>query len=110
MVWKGDARNRLAKSLTTLIDQVDQKFSSRDRHNDGTIGGLAHQQRDSDHNPQIRDGAMGVVTAGGNSAGSRSVAAAGAERCRHGRDRSRPPAAQNSMGYEGAIASGQSPS
>jgi peptidoglycan hydrolase-like protein with peptidoglycan-binding domain len=63
MAWNGDARNRLAKSLITLIDQVDQKFPSRDRHNDETIGDLAHQQRDSDHNPHIRDGAMGVVTA-----------------------------------------------
>jgi len=63
MVWKGDARNRLAKSLITLIDEVDQQFPSRDRHNDGTIGDLAHQQRESDHNPHIRDGGMGVVTA-----------------------------------------------
>src|SRR5215470_2515841 len=63
MVWKGDANNRLAKSLITLIDEVDQKFPSRDRHNDGTIGDEAHQQRNSDHNPQIRDGSMGVVTA-----------------------------------------------
>jgi hypothetical protein len=62
MVWKGDARNRLAKSLITLIDQVDQKFPS----GTGIMMGRSvtwHQQRDSDHNPQIRDGAMGVVTA-----------------------------------------------
>ena len=63
MVWKGDANNRLAKSLITLIDQIDQKFPSRDRHNDGTIGDAAHQSRNSDHNPQIRDGSTGVVTA-----------------------------------------------
>jgi hypothetical protein len=63
MVWKGDARNRLAKSLITLIDQVDQQFPSKDRHNDGTIGDEAHQERKSDHNPHVRDGAMGVVTA-----------------------------------------------
>src|SRR5262245_55857599 len=63
MVWKGDARNRLAKSLVTLIDQVDQKFPSRDKHNDGSIGDRAHQRGNSDHNPQIRDGTKGVVTA-----------------------------------------------
>jgi Putative peptidoglycan binding domain len=65
MVWKGDAENRLAKSLITLIDEVDQKFPSRDRHNDGTIGDVRHQQEGStsDHNPNIRDGSMGVVTA-----------------------------------------------
>src|SRR5215475_7229188 len=63
MVWKGDANNRLAKSLITLIDEVDQKFPSRDRHNDGTIGDEAHRQRNSDHNPQVRDGSLGVVTA-----------------------------------------------
>jgi hypothetical protein len=63
MVWTGDANNRLAKSLIKLIDQIDHDFPSRDRRNDGTIGDEAHQQRDSDHNPQIRDGSMGVVTA-----------------------------------------------
>src|SRR5215510_523751 len=63
MVWKGDAENRLAKSLITLIDEVDQKFPSRDTHNDGTIGDEAHRHRNSDHNPQVSDGSMGVVTA-----------------------------------------------
>jgi hypothetical protein len=63
MVWIGDANNRLAKSLIKLIDQVDHDFPSRDRHNDGTIGDEAHRQRDSDHNPQIKDDSMGVVTA-----------------------------------------------
>jgi hypothetical protein len=65
MVWKGDAEDRLAKSLITLIDEVDQKVPSRDRHNDGTIGDKRHQQEGSasDHNPLIRDGSMGVVTA-----------------------------------------------
>ena len=45
MVWKGDANNRLAKSLITLIDDIDKKVGSRDKHNDGTIGDEAHQQR-----------------------------------------------------------------
>jgi Putative peptidoglycan binding domain len=65
MVWKGDAENRLAKSLVTLIDEVDQKVPSRDRHNDGTIGDDAPQNKGaaSDHNPHVGDGSMGVVTA-----------------------------------------------
>lgn len=65
MVWKGDAENRLAKSLITLIDEVDQKVPSRDRHNDGTIGDDAHQNKGaaSDHNSHVRDGSMGVITA-----------------------------------------------
>ena len=63
MVWKSDANNRLAKSLVTLIDDVTQKFPGRDTDNDGTIGDLAHQQTNSDHNPQIKLGATGIVTA-----------------------------------------------
>lgn len=63
MVWKGDSNNRLAKSLVTLIDEIDQKVPSRNKRNDGTIGDAAHQARNSDHNPQIRQGAMGIVTA-----------------------------------------------
>src|SRR5262245_14460989 len=65
MVWKGDSQNRLAKSLVTLIDEVVQKFPGRDTRNDGTIGDLRHQQEGvkSDHNPNIRLGAMGIVTA-----------------------------------------------
>ena len=63
MVWKSDANNRLAKSLVTLVDQVDQMFPSRDKHNDGTIGDKAHQKKKSDHNPRIKNGSKGVVTA-----------------------------------------------
>jgi hypothetical protein len=63
MVWKGDSKNRLAKSLITLIDDIEQKFPSRDRRNDGTIGDAAHQQTNSDHNPHVKSGGKGVVTA-----------------------------------------------
>ena|SRR5438093_455175 len=51
MVWKGDGTNRLAKSLITLIDQIDAKFPTRDRSSDGTIGDASHQATRSDHNP-----------------------------------------------------------
>jgi hypothetical protein len=60
MVWKSGGGKRLAKCLVTLIDQIDQEVPSRDKHNDGTIGDLAHQGRESDHNPHV---AGGVVTA-----------------------------------------------
>lgn len=63
MVWKGDNRNRLARSLVTLIDDVTQKFPGRNTRNDGTIGDLAHQNRVSDHNPAIHEGGLGIVTA-----------------------------------------------
>lgn len=65
MVWKGDAKNRLAKSLVTLIDDIDQKVPSRDTHNDGTIGDAAHQKKGkaSDHNPNLTQGGKGIVTA-----------------------------------------------
>lgn len=51
MVWKGDSRGRLAKSLITLIDQVDAAWPNRQKHSDGSIGDRAHQARPSDHNP-----------------------------------------------------------
>lgn len=60
MVWKGDASGRrLAKSLITLIGQVDAKWPNRDKSSDGSIGDAAHAARASDHNPN----AAGVVTA-----------------------------------------------
>lgn len=54
---------RLAKSLETLRAQINTMFPSRAKASDGTIGDAAHASRDSDHNPWVKDGAMGVVTA-----------------------------------------------
>jgi hypothetical protein len=54
---------RAAKSLLTLRAQVDARWPGRRTDRDGTIGDAAHQARDSDHNPWVRDGLIGVVTA-----------------------------------------------
>lgn len=54
---------RLAKSLEVLREQVNTKYPTRSKSSDGTIGDAAHASRDSDHNPWVKDGKVGVVTA-----------------------------------------------
>lgn len=45
---------RLAVSLRHLMRQVDTLWPDRGRASDGWIGDLAHQSRESDHNPDHR--------------------------------------------------------
>ena len=54
---------RLAKGLEKLRSQVNAKWASRSKDSDGSIGDEAHASRSSDHNPWVKDGSMGVVTA-----------------------------------------------
>lgn len=54
---------RVAASLDKLLEQVNTLAPNRSKVSDGSIGDAAHATRDSDHNPWVKDGAMGVVTA-----------------------------------------------
>ncbi|WP_217701032.1 hypothetical protein [Hymenobacter sp. CRA2] len=54
---------RTAGSLLALLNQVNRRYPNRSKVSDGTIGDAAHQTTNSDHNPHVRDGSMGVVTA-----------------------------------------------
>jgi len=54
---------RVARALLKLREQVNAKAPNRKTDSDGTIGDDAHAKTDSDHNPRIKDGAVGVVTA-----------------------------------------------
>lgn len=54
---------RLAKSLETLRSQVNAASPNRSKVSDGWVGDAAHASRSSDHNPWVKDGKVGVVTA-----------------------------------------------
>ncbi|HKV33547.1 MAG TPA: hypothetical protein VJP89_04485, partial [Pyrinomonadaceae bacterium] len=54
---------RVAKSLLRLREQINELAPNRSKASDGTIGDAAHASRKSDHNPWVKDGSIGVVTA-----------------------------------------------
>lgn len=56
---------RLAKSLEVLRSQVNTRWPARKKDSDGGIAGGAHHiaNPNSDHEPWVKDGAVGVVTA-----------------------------------------------
>jgi hypothetical protein len=54
---------RTAKALDQLLAQVNALAPFRSKKADGAIGDEAHATRSSDHNPWVKDGAIGVVTA-----------------------------------------------
>ncbi|TDR40082.1 hypothetical protein DFR29_114134 [Tahibacter aquaticus] len=60
---EGVSNWRVAASLLQLRQQINTRFPLRSKASDGTIGDPSHQTRASDHNPWIRTGNTGVVSA-----------------------------------------------
>lgn len=54
---------RVAASLEHLLAQVNAQWPMRNKDSDGGIGNAEHASRSSDHNPWVKDGKMGIVTA-----------------------------------------------
>jgi hypothetical protein len=57
---------RIAKSLNTLRSNANDRWPDRKKASDGWIGDDNHKKKgfaNSDHNPHIKDGATGIVTA-----------------------------------------------
>lgn len=54
---------RLSKALEKLRATVNSLAPNRSKLSDGWIGDAAHRSRSSDHNPWVRESAMGIVTA-----------------------------------------------
>ena len=54
---------RVAKSLDTLLGQINALSPNRDKSSDGGIGNAEHASRSSDHNPWVMDANVGIVTA-----------------------------------------------
>ena len=54
---------RVAKSLNVLLGEINHYAPLRSKVSDGSIGDASHASRSSDHNPWVKDGGVGIVTA-----------------------------------------------
>jgi peptidoglycan hydrolase-like protein with peptidoglycan-binding domain len=61
--WEVQMTYRLAKSLDKMRDQFNKHSPHRNKASDGWIGDAKHAATTSDHNPWVKDGSVGIVTA-----------------------------------------------